>query len=110
MSKVCALKFGNSQEFPIGFTEITVSGTTPSIAVNNNTIYTCSSTLTSLTLTNILNKDFSIIFTSGLTPTTLTIPNDLHMPDEFVSPEANRRYEINVSDGYALVSSWAVNT
>ena len=108
MSKVRALKFGNGSTLPIDFVEVTVSGTTPSISVDDNTIYTCSSTLTSLTLTNTSDKDFSVIFTSGTTPTTLTIPNTLHMPDDF-EVEANKRYEINVFNNYGLAASWSVS-
>ena len=85
--------------------KVSVSGTSPTISVNDNTIYTCNSTLTSLTLTDILNKDFSVIFTSGSTPTTLTVPSNLRMPDGF-TVEAEKRYEINVANRYAVVMSW----
>ena len=88
-------------------TKTTITGTTPSISVNDNTIYTCGE-VTSLTLTDTANKDFSIIFTSGTTPTTFTKPASLIMPDNF-EVEASKRYEINVSNNYALAASWDVS-
>lgn len=88
-------------------TKTTITGTTPSISVNDNTIYTCEE-VTSLTLTDTANKDFSIIFTSGSTPTTLTMPSIVHMPDDF-EIEANKRYEINIKNNYGLAASWDVS-
>lgn len=85
-----------------------VSGTTPTIEPQANTIYNCGE-LTSLTISNPpATGDFSITFTSGATATVLTTPNTLHMPDGF-SVETNTRYEINVKDGYAVCMGWAVS-
>lgn len=87
---------------------VTVSGATPTIAPIHNHIYTCSE-LTALTISNPpATGAYSIVFTSGATATDLAIPPDLKMPDGF-SVEANKRYEINVSGGYAVVGSWAVS-
>lgn len=89
--------------------EITLSGTTVTISTpQHQGIYKCG-TLTSLTISSIYTgSDFVIIFTSDSTPTTLTLPSNLHMPDNF-EVVANTRYEINVSGGYALVGSWEVS-
>ena len=87
----------------------TVTGTTPSITAAANTIYKCGE-ITSLTISSFpATGEFTVIFTSGSTPTTFTEPSGMVMPDGF-SVEANKRYEINVSDGYAVVASWAVST
>ena len=87
----------------------TVTGATPSFAAQDNHIYKCG-TLTSLTLTSIPSTgSFTVIFTSGSTATTFTEPSGMVMPDNF-SIAANTRYEINVSDGYAVVASWAVSS
>lgn len=86
----------------------TVSGTTASIAAAANTIYECGE-LSALTITSVpASGDFTVRFTSGSTPTTFTEPAGMVMPDGF-TVEANKRYEINVSDGYAVVASWAVS-
>ena len=85
----------------------TISGTTATIAASANTIYKCGE-LTELTITSVPESGaFTVIFTSGETATVFTEPSGLTMPDGF-AVEANTRYEINVSDGYAVVASWPV--
>lgn len=89
-------------------TVVEVSGTTPTITPAPNTIYKCGE-VASLTISNpTATGAYSVIFTSGATATDLSIPPDLKMPDGF-TVEANRRYEINVSGGYAVAGSWAVS-
>lgn len=94
----------------IGEQSLVVSGTTPTIAfASDNTIYNCGE-LTSLTVTAITsNGDFIIRFTSGSTPTTTDFPATMIFPEAF-SAEANTRYEINVSKGYALAVGWPVSS
>ena len=86
----------------------TISDAAASISPAANHIYNCTAAaLTSLTITDpALTGAWIVRFVSGSTATVLTVPNDLHMPDGF-AVEANKRYEINVSDGYALVASWS---
>lgn len=89
-------------------TTVTVEGTTPTITPAVNTIYNCGE-LTSLTITNPpATGAYSIVFTSGATPTVTTIPASIVFPEAFAA-EANTRYEINVLNGYAVVGSWAVS-
>ena len=86
----------------------TLSGTTATIDAEVDTLYLCG-TMTALTIDTFPTIGiFSVVFTSGSTATTLTVPNTLHMPDRF-TVEANKRYEINVLDGYAVVAEWGVN-
>ena len=86
----------------------TVTGTTASIEAAANTIYECGE-LTSLTITSFpATGEFTIKFDSGATPTTFTEPTGMIMPDNF-SIEANKHYEINVSNGYAVEADWTVN-
>lgn len=74
----------------------------------DNTIYTYGE-LTALTVTAIeIPGDFIIRFVSGSTATTTSFPASIVFPEAF-SAEASTRYEINVSDGYALVASWPVS-
>lgn len=86
----------------------TVSGTSASIDAEINTMYLCG-TMAALTIDTFPPTGiFSVVFTSGSTATTLTVPNTLHMPDGF-TVEANKRYEINVLDGYACAQGWTVS-
>lgn len=87
---------------------VTISGATPTITPANNTIYNCGE-LTSLTIINpTATGAYSIVFTSGSTPTDLSIDPAIKMPDGF-SVEANRIYEINVLANRAVAGSWAVS-
>lgn len=80
-------------------TVVEVSGTTPTIEPQANTIYHCGE-LTSLTISNPpATGKYSIIFFSGATATaTVGIEN-------FVA-EANKRYKIKVEDNYATYEQW----
>lgn len=89
-------------------TVVAVSGATPTITPATNTIYNCGE-LTALTISNPPETGaYSIVFTSGSTPTDLSIDPAIKMPDGF-SVEANRIYEINVLANRAVVGSWAVS-
>lgn len=89
-----------------------VAGTTPSITVEDNHIYKCgevSSVSVSIpALTDADSVEFTVIFESGSTAAVLTMDNAITMPDGF-TVESNKRYEINVSGGYAVVASWVVS-
>ena len=88
-------------------TTITVSGTTPTITPEANTLYNCG-TLDSLTISNPpASGAYSIVFTSGATPTVTTFPATILGLEDFAA-EANTAYEINVLDNRAVVGSWAV--
>lgn len=88
-------------------TVVAVEGTTPTIEPAANTIYNCG-TLTSLTISNPpATGAYSIVFTSGSTATTTTIPATILGLESFAA-EANTLYEINVLDNRAVVGSWAV--
>ena len=85
--------------------DIYLSGSTQSIAAVGNTRYRCS-TLTSLTLSSFpVSGEFEIVFTSGSTATTVSLPATLKLPDTYTF-EANKIYEINVVDGRALIAGW----
>ncbi len=85
----------------------TVSDTSVTVTPANNNVYNCG-TLTSLTITSPpATGEYSIIFTSGSTATTTTIPNTILGLESFAA-EANKLYEINVLDNRAVVGSWDV--
>lgn len=87
----------------------TLSDASVSITPQSNNIYNCG-TLTSLTITNPpLTGEYSIVFTSGSTATSTTIPSTVLGLESFAA-EANTLYEINVLDNRAVVASWAVSS
>lgn len=89
-------------------TVVNVTGTTPTIEPQANTVYNCGE-LTSLTIANPpATVAYSIVFTSGSTATTTTIPATILGLEDF-APEANTIYEINVLDNRAVIGSWAVS-
>lgn len=84
------------------------SAASVTITAAANTIYEYGE-LTSLTVTTIpASGDFIIRFTSGSTATTTSFPASMKFSEAFAA-EANTRYEINVSNGYALVASWPIS-
>lgn len=84
---------------------VEVSGTTPTIDAEDNTVYKCGE-LTSLTLdTYPATGEFIIVFESGSTPTTTSFPNTIKGLESFAA-EANKIYEISIWDGRALTASW----
>lgn len=84
----------------------TVTGSTPSITGVANTRYICGEVST-LSITPPNSGIIDVIFTSGTSPTILTLPNTVIMPDWF-SVEASTTYEINIADGvYGTVMAWA---
>ena len=79
-------------------TVVAVSGTTPTIEPQANTIYNCGE-LASLTITDPGNIKYSVIFFSGATATTTVgIAN--------FAAEPNKRYRIDVESGYATYDLW----
>lgn len=86
---------------------IQISGTDPTIIAKSGIRYVCGEVL-SLNFTPSTNGICDVMFTSGSTPTVLTLPDTVKMPEWF-SIEANTTYEINIADGiYGAVTSWTV--
>ena len=86
-----------------------VSGTTPTLTIEANTIYKCGEVTSLIVSSAPATGDYSIIFVSGSTPTVTNFPTSIKFPTAdnlFEGCEANTRYEINVSNGYALVGAW----
>ena len=84
-----------------------VSGTTPTITGYAGYRYKCGEVATlSITPPNVGTID--VMFTSGSTPTVLTLPNTVKMPEWWNGPEADHIYELMITDGiYGAVMSWA---
>lgn len=90
--------------------EIVVSDTAPTITGVANTRYKCGE-VTSISITPPQTGSIDVIFSSGSTAATLTLPNTVIMPAWFDSTQlqTNTAYEINIKDGvYGVVMSWAI--
>lgn len=80
-------------------TVVEVSGATPTITPAANTLYNCGE-LTSLTIDSPpATGKYSIIFYSGATATVVSGIDNFTV-------EANKRYRIDIEDGYATFDSW----
>lgn len=85
---------------------VNISESNPVITATSNTQYICGEVAT-LSFTPSQTGICDVIFTSGNTPTVLTLPNTVKMPEWFIIEE-NKTYEINISNGvYGAVMSWA---
>lgn len=86
---------------------VEVSGTDPVITGKPSYRYNCGELYT-LSITPPASGTMDIIFTSGTTPTVLTLPNTVKMPDWWAGIETNTTYEMCITDGtYCGVMSWA---
>ena len=82
-------------------TDVTITGQ-PSYRYNCGELY-------SLTVTPPSSGTIDFRFTSGSTPTVLTLPSTVKMPEWWVEVEANTIYEMCITDGiYCGVMTWAV--
>lgn len=85
---------------------VTVSGTAPVITAVSGVRYVCGEVAT-LDFTPCATGICDVVFTSGSTPTVVTLPNTVKFPDGSFTAEANKTYEINIMDGaYGVVMSW----
>lgn len=85
---------------------ITVSGTTPTINAKSGIRYVCGEVAT-LDFTPSASGICDVVFTSGSTPTVVTLPSTVKFPDGAFTAEADTTYEINILDGiYGAVMAW----
>ena len=83
-----------------------VEGMNPKINATANTVYLCGELL-SLEFNPCADGICDIVFSSGTTPTLLTLPDSVRMPNGF-TVLGNRTYEINIMNGiYGVATSWA---
>lgn len=90
--------------------EVTISSSGEvSQELDADTVYHFTSeSLTSLTITFGGNSSdqYHFDFISPATPTTLTLPQSVNMPNNF-SVEVNTKYEIDICDGYGVFAEWS---
>ena len=88
----------------------TVSGATVTQAIDSNTFYVFGE-VTSLALTfntptdNAIVNEYHFRFTSGATPTALTLPSGVVMNTP-LTPQANKVYEVSIIDNYGVWCEW----
>lgn len=86
----------------------TVTGTDVEIVGDPNCRYMCGELYT-LSITPPSAGTIDVVFTSGSTPTVLTVPSTVKFPAWWDGVEADTVYEICIMDGvYAGVSTWPV--
>ena len=91
-------------------TTVDVTGAAPTITAVENTRYVCGE-VTSLDVTPAASGICIVRFTSGSTPTVLTLPSTVKFPEWFdpTSLETDTIYEMCITDGiYGAVMSWAL--
>lgn len=87
----------------------TISGTTPSITATPNIKYICGE-VTTISITPPASGTCDVIFESGSTAATLTVPNTVKWPSWFdaTSLETDTIYELMITDAtYGSVMTWA---
>lgn len=85
-----------------------VTGTDVTITGQPSYRYNCGEVL-SLSITPPQSGTIDVRFTSGSTPTVLTLPQTVKMPEWWVEVEANTIYEMCITDGiYCGVMTWAI--
>lgn len=95
----------------VNFAPVEVSGTTPAITAQAGNCYICGE-CTTLTITLPESGCIDVIFTSGTTPTVLTITPPTGQTVKWLasfdptSLEANTTYEINLYNGLGVYGSW----
>lgn len=91
----------------IGDKKVTYSDSAVTIQAVEDVRYVCGEVST-LSFTPAANGVSDVRFTSGSTPTLLTLPNTVIFSDGWDGTcEANTTYEINIMDGvYGVVASW----
>ena len=106
-----AMAKGDGQ-IPFSYVQtVNVTGSSPVIAAEENYLYQCGE-VSSVSFTPPSSGIAEVIFTSGSTAATLTLPNTVLVPDGFdpSSLDTNTVYEISVLNGtYASVASWPVS-
>ena len=86
---------------------VTVSGTTPTIVAKSGIRYVCGE-VASLVFTPPASGICDVVFTSGSTPTVLTVPSTIKWANGFdpTSLDANATYELNIMDGLGVCGQW----
>ena len=91
-----------------GSIDETVTGQNPMIVGEANHRYLCGEVQT-ISITPPQSGIIDVVFSSGTTPTILTVPNTVKFPGDFdpTALDASTTYEINIMDGvYGAVLAW----
>ena len=112
LAKVSGTDYNTAWTTPYtGTVTETVSGTTPTITAQADHRYICGEVST-LDITLPASGCIDVVFTSGSTPTVLTVTPPSGVTVKWAngfdpsSLEANTTYEVNVCDGLGVAASW----
>ena len=86
---------------------VAISGTTPTIVAKSGIRYVCGE-VASLDFTPPASGICDVVFTSGSTPTVLTVPSTIKWANGFdpTSLDADTTYELNIMDGLGVCGTW----
>lgn len=86
---------------------VAVTGTAPTITAQADTRYVCGE-VASLDFTPPASGICDVVFTSGSTPTVLTVPSTVKWANGFdpTSLDADTTYELNIMDGLGVAGAW----
>ena len=86
---------------------VSVSGTTPTIVAKSGIRYVCGE-VASLDFTPPASGICDVVFTSGSTPTVLTVPSTVKWANGFdpSNLDADTTYELNIMDGLGVCGTW----
>lgn len=90
-------------------TPVVVSGSTPSITAESGKRYVCG-TVSTLAVNVPASGMVDVVFTSGSTPTVLTVSGTTVTWANGFDPtslETDTTYELNIMDGFGVVGSWS---
>lgn len=86
---------------------VSVLGTTPTITAKSGIRYVCGE-VASLDFTPCATGICDVVFTSGSTPTVLTVPSTVKWANGFdpSNLDADTTYELNIMDGLGVAGAW----
>lgn len=86
---------------------VSVSGTTPTIVAKSGIRYVCGE-VASLDFTPCASGICDVVFTSGSTPTVLTVPSTVKWANGFdpSNLDSDTTYELNIMDGLGVACAW----
>lgn len=94
----------DSKQNSIAVVQKTLSDTSVTLAADSFYVFP---EMSQLAVTCPVSGSTAFRFISGATPTVLSM-SGVTLPDDYTGTKANRVYEVNINDGYALITSWAV--
>ena len=101
------------KENAYNYESVAVSSGVATISLVPNTVYTCSDSISSLSLTMPSSYDskdeFIVIFNTTNTSPTITIPSNIKLPTNYVFG-GSTHYELDICNDYGAVGNWYIGS